>query len=280
MRELPRRLRRALQGHSALVTGAASGIGAALAEVLVAAGVRVWLTDIDPARLAETAARLDAPWSVLDVTDPAAFRAAVDAAWARFDGLDFLFNNAGVGLAGEVRDLTLADWQRVLDVNLRGTVHGVDAIYGRMVERGRGHIVNVASGAALAPRPGMVPYAAAKAAVVGLSSSLRAEAARHGVAVSVACPGYVDTGIMDRTPHVGLDRDGLRAAIPIEPISAAECARRIVVGAARNRALIPVGAEISIEWRLARFAPWLVDIIARWRATQFARHRVDRPRSR
>lgn len=274
MSKYPRGLRRALEGRSALVTGAASGIGAALAEVLAALGARVWLTDIDPARLADTAARLDAPHSTLDVTDPAAFRAAVDAAWARFDGLDYLFNNAGVGLAGEVRDLTLADWDRVIDVNLRGTIHGVDAVYRRMIERGRGHIVNVASGAALAPRPGMVPYAAAKAGVVALSHSLRAEAAQYGVSVSVACPGYVATGIIDRTPHVGLDRDGLRAAIPIEPISAVECARRIVRGAVADRALIPVGAEISVEWRLARFVPGLVGLIARWRARQFARHRV------
>lgn len=269
-----------LDGRTALVTGAASGIGAALAEALIAGGARVWLSDIDPDRLAETAARLDAPSSVLDVTDPAAFHAVVDAAWRRFDGLDYLFNNAGVGLAGEVRDLALTDWQRVLDVNLRGTIHGVDAVYGRMVERGRGHIVNVASGAALAPRPGMVPYAAAKAGVVALSTSLRAEAAQYGVAVSVACPGYVATGIIGRSRYVGLDRDGLHSAIPIQPISAAECARRVVRGVIRNRALIPIGAEISIEWRLARFVPGLVGLIARWRAKQFARHRVDRPRSR
>lgn len=269
--------------RTALVTGAAAGIGAALADALAARGARVWLTDLDAAALAATVERLRAArpaaalrHAPLDVTDADAF-AALAADIRRAEGaIDLLFNNAGVGLAGELRDLAPADWHRVLAVNLGGAINGVHAVYPAMVERGAGHIVNIASGAGLAPRPGMVPYAAAKAAVVALSRSLRAEAAGLGVRVSAVCPGYIDTGIMDRTRFVGLDRAGLEGAIPIRPISAAECARRTLRGVARNRAIIPVGAEVAVEWRLDRWLPGLVDRVAGWRAAQFRRHRVDR----
>lgn len=268
-------------GRLALITGAASGIGAALADALAARGARVWLTDLDADRVARTAEEIagrhpDAALAhaPLDVTDADAF-AALAARIEEAAPIELLFNNAGVGLAGEVRDLTPADWQRVLSVNLDGTVNGIHAVYPGMVARGAGHIVNIASGAALAPRPGMVPYAAAKAAVVALSRSLRAEAAALGIKVSAVCPGYIDTGIMSRTRFVGLDRAGLEGAIPIRPISAAECARRTLVGVARDRALIPVGAEVGLEWRLMRFAPGLVERLARWRARQFRQHRVD-----
>lgn len=265
----------------ALVTGAASGIGAALAEALAARGAHVWLTDIDADAVAATAADIGArqpaarlDHAPLDVTDFEAFAALVERVEAERP-IDFLFNNAGIGLAGELRDLTPADWRRVLAVNLEGTVNGVHAVYPGMVARGAGHIVNIASGAALAPRPGMVPYAAAKSAVAGLSQSLRAEAAGLGVRVSVVCPGYIDTGIMDRTRFVGLDGEGLRASIPIRPISSAECARRTLNGVARNRGLIPVGAEVALEWRLMRLMPGLVQRVARWRAGQFRSHRTD-----
>ncbi len=272
----------AFDDRVALVTGAASGIGAALAEALAARGARVWLTDIHGEAVAATAADIGArhpdarlAHGALDVTDFDAFAALV----ARIDAerpIDLLFNNAGVGLAGELRDLTPADWRRVLAVNLEGTVNGVHAVYPGMVARGSGHIVNIASGAALAPRPGMAPYAAAKSAVVSLSQSLRAEAAGLGVRVSAVCPGYIDTGIMDRTRFVGLDGDGLRASIPIRPISAAECARRTLAGVARNRGLILVGAEVALEWRLGRLVPGLVERVARWRAGRFRAHRTPR----
>ncbi|MCB9530047.1 MAG: SDR family NAD(P)-dependent oxidoreductase [Myxococcales bacterium] len=332
-----RKTRRAFAGRTALITGAAGGIGAALAEALHALGARVWLTDLDPARLQATAARLaghpvaldelptDAPdraeaanaqtanaqtanaqtanaqtanaqttnaqtanapatctdahptlaASRLDVTDPAAFAATLAHARARHGPLDLLINNAGVGLAGEIRDLTLADWRRALDVNLWGTIHGVHAALPAMIARRRGHIINIASGAALAPRPGMAPYAAAKSAVVALTLALRAEAAPHHVRVNAACPGYIDTGILDRTTYVALDPARLRAAIPIAPLSAPECARRILHGAARDRPIIPVGAEVAAEWRLARYLPRLVDHLARWRARQFGAHRIE-----
>jgi NADP-dependent 3-hydroxy acid dehydrogenase YdfG len=100
-----------------------------------------------------------------------------------------MINNAGIAVGGATDALELADWRRVLDVNLAGVIHGVHAVYPRMVRRRAGHIVNLASVAGLAPYPLALPYTTSKHAVVGLSQALRAEAARHGVRVSVACPG-------------------------------------------------------------------------------------------
>ena len=113
-----------------------------------------------------------------------------------------MFNNAGIGIGGEVVDMTLAHFDRAVDVNLRGVVHGVLAAYRVMTRQGRGHIVNTASLAGLVPAPGITPYSMTKHAVVGLSLSLRAEAAKHGVRVSVICPGVIDTPILDR-PNPG-----------------------------------------------------------------------------
>lgn len=258
----------------ALVTGAGSGIGAALAHALAAVGYRVACTDRDGVAATATAASIRqgrglASAHRLDVTDAAAFAEIVEHVEQTEGPITMLVNNAGVGLAGAVEDLTLADWDRVIDVNLRGVAHGVAAVYPRMVARRAGTVLNIGSGAGLCPRPGMVAYAATKAAVVGLSTSLAAEASAHGVHVAVACPGYVATAIMAGTTYRNLDQDALIAQIPISPITADEAARRILRGVRRRRVVIPVGAEVSLEWWLWRWCPSLVGRVARWRAQRF-----------
>jgi len=104
-----------------------------------------------------------------------------------------MVNNAGIGVGGEASELTLAHWERVIDVNLRGVIHGVHAAYPVMIAQRSGHIVNTASLAGLMPSPWLTPYAMTKHAVVGLTLSLRAKAAAHGVRVTAVCPGVVDT---------------------------------------------------------------------------------------
>src|SRR5207248_6593438 len=116
----------------------------------------------------------------------------------RHGRLDLMVNNAGIGIGGETRELLLAHWDRIIDVNLRGVVHGVHAAYPVMIEQGSGHIVNTASLAGLLPSPGATPYAMTKHAVVGLSLSLRGEAAAYGVRVTAVCPGVVETPILDK----------------------------------------------------------------------------------
>jgi short-subunit dehydrogenase len=211
----------------------------------------------------------------LDVRSPDRFRALVDEIVEREGRLDLLINNAGVGAAGEVRDATLETWRHVIDVNTMGVVHGVDAVYRGMVKRGSGQIINIASGAGLCARPGMVPYATSKAAVIGLSNSLRTEAALYGIRVTCACPGFVATGIMDSTRFEGVDGAGLRRAIPLRAMSSNRCATLILRAAERNRAVVPIGLPTRLEWCLTRFVPILALRIAAFRATKFQEHRTS-----
>ncbi len=191
-------------GASAVVTGGASGIGRALATELVARGANVLVADIDGDAAKGVAAGLDgsgagvAQATTMDVTDAASVAEGIGRFAADHDGLDFMFNNAGIAVGGEVSQLSLGHWRRVVDVNLMSVIHGVDAAYPGMIERGRGHIVNTASLSGLLPSPLLVPYSTTKHAVVGLSVGLRVEAANHGVRVSVLCPGVIDTPLLDR----------------------------------------------------------------------------------
>jgi len=194
----------------AIVTGAASGIGRALAGALVTRGDTVVVVDIDGAGAERAAGELarrgpgTATPAVVDVRDAGTVQALVDQVRDRHGRLDVMVNNAGIGVGGEASELTLAHWERVIDVNLRGVVHGVHAAYPVMIAQRSGHIVNTASLAGLVPSPWLTPYAMTKHAVVGLSLSLRAEAAAHGVRVTAVCPGVVDTPMLDTTcprPH-------------------------------------------------------------------------------
>ena len=139
--------------------------------------------------------------------------------------------------------------------------------------QGSGHIVNTASGAALAPRPGMTPYAMTKHAVVGLSVSLRAEAELHGVKVSAVCPGYIATNIQKNTRFVKLDGEKLMEKVPIKPLTADQCAKITLAGTRKNKAIIPVSRMVWLDWFLFRLSPGLSLRTARWRSKQFEAHR-------
>jgi len=165
--------------RTAIVTGGASGIGKAVCEALAEHGAIVVVADLDAAR-AETVAQGirarggRAQARQLDVRDAAGFQKLVGDTAAEHGRLDYLFNNAGIGVAGEERDVSLEDWNEVLAVDLHGVVHGVRAAYALMVRQGHGHIVNTASLVGLIPSGGEISYTTAKYGVVGLSHALRA----------------------------------------------------------------------------------------------------------
>lgn len=271
----------------AIITGAASGIGQALASALVARGDTVVAADIDGGGAERVAGELarrgpgTASPAVVDVRDAEAVQALVDQTRDQHGRLDVMVNNAGIGVGGEARDLVLAHWDRVIDVNLRGVVHGVQAAYPVMIEQGSGHIVNTASLAGLLPTPGMTPYAMTKHAVVGLSLSLRAEAAGFGVRVTVVCPGVVDTPILDKggpddLPKSAMSanaREFLRQAQP-RFYSADQLAQDIVRGIDRNTALVIAPASARVAWYLWRYAPFAINRVA---ARQLAWARASLP---
>ena len=191
-------------GSVAVVTGAASGIGRALAEQLARRGCRLMLADVEAPALASAVLELseshpgvEVASHVTDVSVGAEVDALASSTLERFGRVDVVCNNAGVGSAAPIWELTEADWNWVLGVNLWGVIHGIRAFVPHLIAQGHGHIVNTASMAGLLAPPGMAPYVASKHAVVGLSESLYGElrGAGHHVGVTVICPGWVNTRI-------------------------------------------------------------------------------------
>jgi NAD(P)-dependent dehydrogenase (short-subunit alcohol dehydrogenase family) len=195
-------------GQVAVVTGAASGIGRALAEAFAARGLHIVAVDVEAEPLAAAAEEIRTAFGVevldvvVDVTDAEALLRLRDDVLDRFGRVDVLCNNAGVvGPRVPTWQQRREDWTWVVDVNLWGVVHGLAAFLPAMVEAGCGYVVNTASIAGLTPVPGggRAPYAATKYAVVGLSETLQVELAEHapGVHVTVLCPGPVATRILE-----------------------------------------------------------------------------------
>jgi NAD(P)-dependent dehydrogenase (short-subunit alcohol dehydrogenase family) len=265
-------------GKTAIVTGAGSGIGAALCRALAGAGVRVLCTDVDGDAAERTATALGARSARLDVTDAAAVQACVDDVVATAGRLDLMFNNAGITFGGDTELLTLDQWNAVIDVNIRGVVHGVAAAYPQMVRQGHGHIVNTASMAGLAAAGQITSYVMSKHAVVGLSLALRSEAAGRGVGVLAICPTAVETPILDKGAvggFVGRDfyRMGQRSATFASPD---DLARDTLTAIERNRALLVWPRQARTAWRVARFAPGFMQrmsivFVERQRSAQSAR---------
>jgi NAD(P)-dependent dehydrogenase (short-subunit alcohol dehydrogenase family) len=184
-------------GQVAVVTGAANGIGAALATALVERGLRVVLADIDTDALTVTATGLgDHAIAVpTDVADIDQVRALADRTLAEFGRVDLVVNNAGMGGGGPSWDITPADWNRVWAVNVGGVVNGIHVFTPHLIAAGHGHIVNTASLAGLTVGLFGAPYAASKAAIISLSESLHGELGlvAPNIGVTVVCPGPVDT---------------------------------------------------------------------------------------
>jgi NAD(P)-dependent dehydrogenase (short-subunit alcohol dehydrogenase family) len=246
----------------AIVTGGGSGIGEALCRALTARGDTVVVADIDGAAAERVAGDLRATAAKVDVRDAAAVQALVDDTVAAHGRLDLIFNNAGIGVGGDVLDLTVAHWDRIIDINLRGVIHGVQAAYPVMAKQRSGHIINTASVAGLVAPPYLAPYVAVKHAVVGLSLALRGEAAAHKVGVTVVCPGWTDTPILDSTgpddlpKPPGLDGGVREVAEKMGKLYAPQAlAQDILRGVDRNKAMVVAPRNARFMWRLARLSP-------------------------
>jgi NAD(P)-dependent dehydrogenase (short-subunit alcohol dehydrogenase family) len=257
---------RVYTGAVAIITGGASGIGRAIAGELAKRGCEVILADRQAALAEESATAIRnaggrATAVEVDVTDFAAVQRLVNGTSERAGRLDFMFNNAGIGFFGPAAELSIADWDLIIDVNLRGVVHGVQAASAVMLRQGFGHIVNTSSLAGLMPTPGVAAYAATKHAVVGLSKSVRAELAPAGVRLSVVCPGFVRTPILDNCrkngrlhveipPHLERRIWKTTRAIPADVF-----ASKVLDAVAKNRPIIVVPAWWKVFWLINRLFP-------------------------
>jgi len=254
----------------AIVTGGGSGIGAALSRALVARGDTVIVADIDGASAEHVADELSAgelgeraTAAKVDVRDAVAVQGLVDDTVAAHGRLDLIFNNAGIAIGGDDLELTVAHWDRIIDINLRGVVNGVQAAYPVMARQRSGSIVNTASVAGLIPVPFLAPYVAVKHAVVGMSISLRGEAKAHNVNVTVVCPGFTDTPMLDSTgpddlPKPTMLREGgareaaerLGKVYPVDKLAA-----DILRGVDRRKAFVVAPRQARAMWRVNRFMP-------------------------
>jgi len=191
-----------LLSKTAVVTGAAGGIGLAFTERFISEGMRVVMADIDEVALAREATRLEAAGAdvvgvLTDVRDPSSVEALRDQALSAFGAVHVVCNNAGVAVAGSMAEASPADWRWVVDVNILGVAHGVSVFAPLLVEQGEGHIVNTASEAGLVTNDFIGVYCATKHAVVGLSESLWRELHPKGVGVSCLCPNLINTRIFE-----------------------------------------------------------------------------------
>jgi len=222
-----------LEGRGAVVTGGGRGIGAAVARALATAGARI----VVAARTAdevEAVARgiADAggeAWAAqVDVSDPNSVDALAEAVRDRTGEVEILVNSAGIAHSAPLARQTLEEWEQIFAVNVTGTFLVTKAFLPAMMERGRGRVVNVASVAGLAGAKYIAAYAASKHAVVGFTRSVAAEAAPRGVTVNAVCPGYVDTGMTDRSVERIMERAGLSEPEARAAILATSPQRRLI----------------------------------------------------
>lgn len=246
----------------AIVTGGASGIGKALCTELVAQNVFVIIADINEqeGKLVEAELNKDGERSnyvYIDVTDWQSVETVISEVATEFGRLDYLFNNAGIAMYGELCDMTITDWKNILDINLWGVVHGTQIGYQLMKKQGFGHIINTASAAGLGPSPISSAYSMTKHAVVGLTTSLHYEAELYGINVSTLCPTFVDTPIFDKAKAVKVDKTAIKAQLKKQKLMSPEQLAKIALkGVHKNKAIIcPMPMRKTMDIFFTLFPP-------------------------
>ncbi|MGH3901909.1 MAG: SDR family oxidoreductase [Pseudonocardiaceae bacterium] len=264
------------ENNLVVITGAGSGIGRACALEFAEHGAEVVVTDIDQQAAERTAVLVgalgrNAHAYRLDVADGGAVEKFATVLREEHGVPDIVINNAGIGIAGPFLDTTVADWERIIDVNLWGVIHGCRILGGLLVAGGEGGtIVNIASAAAYLPSRALPAYTTTKAAVLALSQCLRGELAEHGVGVVAVCPGFVRTNITKTTRFVDLDaaeeRTARRRATALyrrRNFTADRAAREILRAVKRNTAIAPVTPEAKVGLLASRLTPGLLRALAR-----------------
>ncbi len=258
---------RDLAGKQVLVTGAASGIGRAVAEQAADQGAVLHLTDLQGPLLAEVAERIRARGGrvataeAADVADHDQVRRLARLVTERHGPMDVVLNVAGIAVWGTVRSLEPQHWQRLVDVNLMGPIHVIEEFVPPMVDGGRGgQLVNVSSAAGIIAMPWHAAYSASKFGLRGVSEVLRYDLRRHRIGVSLVCPGGVDTGLVETIRIAGVDQQSkafvrARRRFQKHAVSPERAAEAIWRGALRNRYWVYTSADIRLVHWLQRFFP-------------------------
>jgi NAD(P)-dependent dehydrogenase (short-subunit alcohol dehydrogenase family) len=245
-------------GKTAIVTGGGSGLGRELCIELAKAGAKVYVADINAEgaentvqTIADAGGRAEAVRT--DVRNPDEVESLVESA-AREGPLDYMFNNAGVIMFGEFRDMSYDDWRHFIESDVMSVIYGTKCAYEVMIHQGYGHIVNISSIFGAFPFALATGYTAVKHSVTGLSLALRPEAAGLGVKVSVACPGSIDTEVRQSYTILKGDRELFNSYIrkQMQPNAAA---LKILREVGRNKALIAFPCYDAVFWWLYRVHP-------------------------
>lgn len=255
-----RNLSQRFPARRAFITGAASGLGLACAEILAREGWQLFLTDVDAARLdlvtqslGRDGARVAAV--AADVRDPQAMQRIVDAAVANAGGIDLAIHCAGVAHAGPFHESTADEWDWVFDINVHGVAQACRAVVRHMARGQGGLIINIASAASFCTGTHMSAYNASKAAVVALSESLMQEYAAYGVQVVAAMPGFFKTRLMESARGSAKTLHAARPLVERSSVSASDVAERMLLAASRGRNYFVYPGRYAFLWRLKRLMP-------------------------
>lgn len=256
---------REIRGKWALVTGAASGIGRAIASRLAREGAHLFLIDIDERNLANVVeeardAGVDAFGRRCDVAEPREVSAAVAEVLARFGGVDILVNNAGITYYGRTDRMAAEHWDRLMRVNLLSHVQFTRELLPSLLARREAHVLNVCSILGLVGMPKVTAYCTSKFAMVGFSESLRNEFGRQGLGVTALCPGFVTTNLFTNAP---LEESAEQHKLPPRIICTTpeRVAKAAVKAIYRNRRLMTMEPFARLMYATKRFAPWVLDSI-------------------
>jgi len=274
---------REIRNKIALVTGAASGIGRAIALHLAREGADLYVLDIDEAALAETVAmvrREDV--QVLgrrcDVSEPTQIAECVEHVLERWGGVDILVNNAGITYYGSTAEMTAEHCERLLAINLHAPIHFTRELLPTLLERDEAHVLNVASFFGLIGTRRLSVYSSSKFGIVGFSESLRAEYGRRGLGVTALCPGFVDTNLFATAPR-GSDRSESKLPPNWTLTTPEKIAARAIKAIYRNHALVVQPAYAKFASIGKRFFPGVIDWANHLSCSSRRRKTLDDPAS-
>lgn len=256
-----------LHGRNVFLTGAASGIGRATAIQAAEAGAVLFLTDVDQQGLVDVVAEITeaggdvAYASPVDISDHDSVRAMAAEITADHGSMDVVMNIAGIASWGTITAMPHSTWQRVVDVNLMGPISVLEYLVPPMIEAGRGgHVVNVSSAAGVIGMPWHAAYSASKFGLRGVSEVLRFDLARHGIGVSLVCPGGVDTGLTETVDIAGVDNASpqfrnLQAHFKKRAVSPEQAASAVLRGVRKNKYWVYTSADIRLAHLAQRYFP-------------------------